>query len=108
MCSLFPILTIHVHRVVSGRTLLEIYHRTSYNVNLQGISVGGATLQLPTSASGSGGSKGTTIIDSGTTLAYLPREVYRTLLAAVWEFLYQTIFCSEEQFVPAIANMMFS
>ncbi|KAL5665386.1 hypothetical protein ACJX0J_025494, partial [Zea mays] len=62
----------------------QIYHRTSYNVNLQGISVGGATLQLPTSTFGSGGSKGTTIIDSGTTLAYLPREVYRTLLAAVF------------------------
>ncbi|PWZ23912.1 Aspartic proteinase-like protein 2 [Zea mays] len=66
------------------KNLIRIYHRTSYNVNLQGISVGGATLQLPTSASGSGGSKGTTIIDSGTTLAYLPREVYRTLLAAVF------------------------
>ncbi|NP_001149953.1 Aspartic proteinase-like protein 2 precursor [Zea mays] len=57
---------------------------THYNVNLQGISVGGATLQLPTSTFDSGDSKGT-IIDSGTTLAYLPREVYRTLLAAVFD-----------------------
>lgn len=69
--------------------LIEIYHRTHYNVNLQGISVGGATLQLPTSTFDSGDSKGT-IIDSGTTLAYLPREVYRTLLTAVWELLHET------------------
>ena len=63
---------------------IEIYHRTHYNVNLQGISVAGATLQLPSSTFDSGDSKGT-IIDSGTTLAYLPKEVYRTLLTAVWE-----------------------
>jgi len=54
-----------------------------YNVNLEGISVGGATLQLPTNIFDSGENKGT-IIDSGTTLAYLPEEVHKTLMAAVF------------------------
>jgi hypothetical protein len=54
-----------------------------YNVNLEGISVGGATLQLPTNTFDSGENKGT-IIDSGTTLAYLPEEVHKTLMAAVF------------------------
>lgn len=55
-----------------------------YNVNLKGISVNGATLQLPTSTFDTGESKGT-IIDSGTTLAYLPEDVYNTLLSAVFD-----------------------
>ncbi|AQK52643.1 Eukaryotic aspartyl protease family protein [Zea mays] len=71
------------------KTTPLVPNATHYNVNLQGISVGGATLQLPTSTFDSGDSKGT-IIDSGTTLAYLPREVYRTLLTAVWELLHET------------------
>ncbi|CAL5058284.1 unnamed protein product [Urochloa decumbens] len=54
-----------------------------YNVNLKGIAVGGATLQLPTSIFASGRNQGT-IIDSGTTLAYLPEAVYETLMAAVF------------------------
>ncbi|WVZ75419.1 hypothetical protein U9M48_023470 [Paspalum notatum var. saurae] len=54
-----------------------------YNVNLEGISVGGATLQLPTSTFDTGDNQGT-IIDSGTTLAYLPEAVYKTLLSAVF------------------------
>ncbi|PWZ25835.1 Aspartic proteinase-like protein 2 [Zea mays] len=66
------------------KTTPLVPNATHYNVNLQGISVGGATLQLPTSTFDSGDSKGT-IIDSGTTLAYLPREVYRTLLTAVFD-----------------------
>ncbi|OQU84932.1 hypothetical protein SORBI_3004G144500 [Sorghum bicolor] len=66
------------------KTTPLVQNVTHYNVNLQGISVGGATLQLPSSTFDSGDSKGT-IIDSGTTLAYLPREVYRTLLTAVFD-----------------------
>ncbi|KAJ1279088.1 hypothetical protein BS78_04G128700 [Paspalum vaginatum] len=54
-----------------------------YNVNLEGISVGGATLQLPTSTFNTSENQGT-IIDSGTTLAYLPEAVYKTLLSAVF------------------------
>nr|CAB3446582.1 unnamed protein product [Digitaria exilis] len=55
-----------------------------YNVNLKGIAVGGATLQLPTNTFNSGANQGT-IIDSGTTLAYLPESVYKTLMAAVFD-----------------------
>ncbi|KAK8462160.1 hypothetical protein SEVIR_1G160600v4 [Setaria viridis] len=55
-----------------------------YNVNLKGIAVGGATLQLPTNTFDSGRNKGT-IIDSGTTLAYLPEAVYKTLMSAVFD-----------------------
>ncbi|XP_066327362.1 aspartic proteinase 36-like [Miscanthus floridulus] len=66
------------------KTTPLVQNVTHYNVNLQGISVAGATLQLPSNTFDSGDNKGT-IIDSGTTLAYLPREVYRTLLTAVFD-----------------------
>ncbi|XP_062223324.1 aspartic proteinase 36-like [Phragmites australis] len=55
-----------------------------YNVNLKAIAVGGATLQLPTNTFDIGESKGT-IIDSGTTLAYLPESIYKTMMAAVFD-----------------------
>ncbi|KAL6841984.1 hypothetical protein ACP4OV_028184 [Aristida adscensionis] len=55
-----------------------------YNVNLKSITVGGATLQLPTNTFNTGESKGT-IIDSGTTLTYLPEAVYKTMMSAVFE-----------------------
>ncbi|XP_057801632.1 aspartic proteinase 36-like isoform X1 [Salvia miltiorrhiza] len=50
-----------------------------YNVNLKSVEVGGQFLNLPTDLFDTGSSKGT-IIDSGTTLAYLPSEVYQQLL----------------------------
>lgn len=68
----------------------EFYHRPHYNVNLEGISVGGVTLQLPTKTFNSGANQGT-IIDSGTTLAYLPESVYKTLMAAVGKHLNQSL-----------------
>ncbi|KAF3323733.1 aspartic proteinase-like protein 2 [Carex littledalei] len=51
-----------------------------YNVNLKGIMVGGSLLQLPTDIFETGDKKGT-IIDSGTTLTYLPEAAYK----AVWD-----------------------
>ena len=70
---------------------MKIYHRPHYNVNLKGIAVGGATLQLPTNTFDSGANQGT-IIDSGTTLAYLPEAVYKTLMTKVWKHLPEPIF----------------
>lgn len=54
-----------------------------YNVNLKAIDVGGATLKLPTNIFDNGQSKGT-IIDSGTTLAYLPEVVYKAIQSEVF------------------------
>lgn len=47
--------------------------------------MGGDVLELPTDVFDSGNQRGT-IIDSGTTLAYLPEEVYDPLLKAVSVF----------------------
>ncbi|XP_052144682.1 aspartic proteinase 39-like isoform X1 [Oryza glaberrima] len=55
-----------------------------YNVILKGIDVGGTALGLPTNIFDSGNSKGT-IIDSGTTLAYVPEGVYKALFAMVFD-----------------------
>jgi len=54
-----------------------------YNVNLKAIDVSGATLKLPTNIFDNGQSKGT-IIDSGTTLAYLPEVVYKAIQSEVF------------------------
>lgn len=53
-----------------------------YNVNLKSIDVGGISLQLPTSLFANGATTGT-IIDSGTTLAYLPEPAYNQLMDAI-------------------------
>ncbi|KAK7269058.1 hypothetical protein RIF29_21773 [Crotalaria pallida] len=50
-----------------------------YNVNLKDIEVDGDVLQLPTDIFDSGNGKGT-IIDSGTTLSYLPTMVYDQIM----------------------------
>jgi hypothetical protein len=55
-------------------------------------------LQLPASTSDTSNTKGT-IIDSGTTLAYLPEAVHKDLMAAVWNILSETFISIEEQFV---------
>ncbi|KAJ1696995.1 hypothetical protein LUZ63_005507 [Rhynchospora breviuscula] len=55
-----------------------------YNINLKGIKVGGSLLQLPTDIFETGDKKGT-IVDSGTTLTYLPEAAYK----AVWEKVFQ-------------------
>lgn len=54
-------------------------------MNLKAIEVGTDVLQLPSDVFVSGDKKGT-IIDSGTTLAYLPATVYSPLVNAVWNF----------------------
>lgn len=48
--------------------------------------MGGDVLQLPTDVFDAGDQKGT-IIDSGTTLAYLPEEVYDPMLKKVDDIL---------------------
>lgn len=49
---------------------------------MKAVEVGGYFLKLPTDMFGVGDNKGT-IIDSGTTLAYLPEVVYNQLLIKV-------------------------
>lgn len=56
--------------------------RAHYNVVLKEIEVGGAVLELPTDVFDAGDNRGT-IIDSGTTLAYLPDVVYESLMNKV-------------------------
>ncbi|PIA29882.1 hypothetical protein AQUCO_05800157v1 [Aquilegia coerulea] len=53
-----------------------------YNVNLKSVEVGKVMLQLPTDVFETGDRKGT-IIDSGTTLAYLPEVVYNPLIKKI-------------------------
>ncbi|XP_052152133.1 aspartic proteinase 36-like [Oryza glaberrima] len=54
-----------------------------YNVNLKSIDVGGTALKLPSHMFDTGEKKGT-IIDSGTTLTYLPEIVYKEIMLAVF------------------------
>lgn len=49
---------------------------------LKDMEVDGESIQLPTDLFGSGNGRGT-IIDSGTTLAYLPASVYDQLVTRV-------------------------
>nr|AJA74402.1 aspartic protease [Cicer arietinum] len=53
-----------------------------YNVILKDMEVDGESIQLPTDLFGSGNGRGT-IIDSGTTLAYLPASVYDQLVTRI-------------------------
>ncbi|CAN6230231.1 unnamed protein product [Urochloa humidicola] len=55
-----------------------------YNVNLEAIEVGGTTLQLPAHVFVTGEKKGT-IIDSGTTLTYLPELVFKEVMFEVFK-----------------------
>lgn len=50
-----------------------------YSINMKAVEVGGEILKLPTNIFEVGDKKGT-IIDSGTTLAYLPEVVYEALV----------------------------
>lgn len=58
------------------------YCRPHYNVILKSIQVGGEFLKLPTDIYETGDNQGT-ILDSGTTLAYLPEEAFKALMNAV-------------------------
>ncbi|KAM7260468.1 hypothetical protein ACFE04_016209 [Oxalis oulophora] len=53
-----------------------------YNINMTAVQVGNETLNLPTGVFEAGDQKGT-IIDSGTTLAYLPEVVYEPLISKI-------------------------
>ncbi|XP_059628646.1 aspartic proteinase 36-like [Cornus florida] len=57
-------------------------NQAHYNVIMKAIEVGGDVLDLPTDVFDTESGKGT-IIDSGTTLAYLPREVFDPLMRKV-------------------------
>lgn len=56
--------------------------RPHYNVNLQSIAVNGQTLNIDSSVFTTSSNRGT-IIDSGTTLAYLAEEAYDPFVTAV-------------------------
>ncbi|KAL8496477.1 hypothetical protein ACS0TY_020258 [Phlomoides rotata] len=55
-----------------------------YNVNLQSIAVNGQRLNIDSSIFATSGNRGT-IIDSGTTLAYLAEEAYDPFVSAITE-----------------------
>lgn len=58
------------------------YFRPHYNLNLQSISVNGQILQIDPSVFATSSNRGT-IVDSGTTLAYLASEAYDPFISAV-------------------------
>lgn len=66
--------------------------RPHYNVNMKSIDVGGTALQLPSHIFETGEKKGT-IIDSGTTLTYLPELVYKDVMAKVCQWPVSMFFC---------------
>ncbi|XP_068317810.1 aspartic proteinase 36-like isoform X2 [Pyrus communis] len=57
-------------------------NQSHYNVNMKAVQVGHSFLSLPTDVFESGDRKGT-IIDSGTTLAYLPDVIYQPLVSKI-------------------------
>jgi len=59
-----------------------ICFRAHYNVVLKDMEVDGEPIQLPLDLFDSGNGRGT-IIDSGTTLAYLPSSIYNQLVTKV-------------------------
>ncbi|PKI45096.1 aspartic proteinase-like protein 2 isoform X1 [Punica granatum] len=64
------------------KTTPLVPNQPHYNVIMKAVEVGGDVLQLPTDVFETGEQKGT-IIDSGTTLAYLPEEVYNPMLKKI-------------------------
>ncbi|XP_073007789.1 aspartic proteinase 36-like [Typha latifolia] len=64
------------------KTTPLVPNQLHYNVNLKAIEVGGTFLKLPTDLFVTGGNRGT-IVDSGTTLSYLPDAAYKSLMNAV-------------------------
>lgn len=63
-------------------TIYLFHFRPHYNVVMKGIEVNGEALNIPTTIFDAGSNRGT-IIDSGTTLAYLPNRVYDALMSKV-------------------------
>ncbi|KAI3873230.1 hypothetical protein MKX03_031700 [Papaver bracteatum] len=64
------------------KTTPLVPNQPHYTVNLKSIEVGKATLQLPKDVFRTGDRRGT-IIDSGTTLSYLPDVVYEPMVSAI-------------------------
>ena len=74
--------------VVSGHGTVStpLYSRNGqlfYYLNLEAISVGSNRIEFESSSLPRGGGKGNIIIDSGTTLTFLPNDVYSKLESAV-------------------------
>ncbi|KAG4978616.1 hypothetical protein AAZX31_13G302500 [Glycine max] len=61
-----------------------------YNLNLQSIAVNGQTLQIDSSVFATSNSRGT-IVDSGTTLAYLAEEAYDPFVSAITASIPQSV-----------------
>ncbi|WVZ00691.1 hypothetical protein V8G54_026760 [Vigna mungo] len=61
-----------------------------YNLNLQSISVNGQTLQIDSSVFATSNNRGT-IVDSGTTLAYLAEEAYDPFVNAITATIPQSV-----------------
>ncbi|GFP90058.1 aspartic proteinase-like protein 2 [Phtheirospermum japonicum] len=61
------------------KTTPLVPNQQHYNVDLKGVDVGSKALSIPTSFFGFGPSR-RAIIDSGTTLAYLPSDIYQQLV----------------------------
>lgn len=62
-----------------------------YNINLQSISVNGQTLAIDPSTFAISDNQGGTIIDSGTTLAYLAEEAYNPFVEAITQSVSQSV-----------------
>lgn len=70
----------------SSLTLWLLLYRPHYNVNMKAVQVGLSFLNISTDVFEAGDRQGT-IIDSGTTLAYLPDVVYEPLVSKVCDVL---------------------
>jgi hypothetical protein len=68
--------------VTLANCTFHAYFRPHYNLNLESISVNGWALQIDASVFATSKGRGT-IIDSGTTLAYLAEEAYDPFVNAV-------------------------
>ncbi|CAN1252738.1 Aspartic proteinase 39 [Linum perenne] len=77
---------LHLDTIVGGsvttNSTVPIVFGPHYNVNLQSISVGGQSLAIDPSVFSTSGNKGT-IVDSGTTLAYLAEPAYGPFISAI-------------------------
>lgn len=67
-------------------SLWLLLYRPHYNVNMKAVQVGLSFLNISTDVFEAGDRQGT-IIDSGTTLAYLPDVVYEPLVSKVCDVL---------------------
>ncbi|XP_068657786.1 aspartic proteinase 36 [Aristolochia californica] len=67
------------------KTTPMVPNQQHYNVNMKAIEVGGTVLRFPTDVFDTGDWSGT-IIDSGTTLAYLPETVFTPLINAIMSY----------------------